>query len=388
MDATVISVNDLPKHLRDESKKDLIFYMELGHQLFHKSRLAIDPQIVDDCQFVAAKSSASSASIGIAGEKYVEELLRQKCHVESVRSKGRCGDLIVKRGTNSSNGEQLIMIEVKKYGTTVQYKEIEKFYRDLDANAHFEAGVFISLTSKISGISETIQFCTYKQRPVLFLQSNNEILIQTSIDLIFAMVDHGNVSLLDRLYSKISKLNDQLNQLSLARTHINETRIVLNKQLDKIYETIFVSELQINKTLKSIKKITLKKNETEVHNGVTLNANSLETICADKTTFFAKNKPHQKLICEIFGLILGNVGSECEFEYVQPFKKTFVVQNILKLKFFKSKTEISTLPKKNENGYVTIPKGFIFDGEWLQFTVDKTYMKSGLHEKVVNFYKK
>lgn len=373
----MISVDDLPESLKNEEKSDLIFYMQLGKNLFDKSSLIVEPTIDD---IFDSSNNKSSAKIGLSGEKYVESLLESEWCVKNVRAKGRCGDLQI---TKNSDSNETILIEVKKYSGFVQYKEVEKFYRDLDANSQIKAGVLISLTSKISGIKDTIKMSNFKGKPVIFIQTSEPNIIRQGISLIFTVLDSTRIvdaEIYNKLEQKVHKMCEQLNQLSLARTYISETRQVMQKQLDKIYETILISEKSLNKTLRSITKLVEKSFYSHQVSEVS-NIDELIKKLSEyaKEYMFGKTKIHQELLTEVFEKLLPS-----DQEIIIDFskKETAINNKQIKLRFFKSKTEIHLEAPHDE--VVIVPKGLMYNGEYLVYIMDKNYTKNHIHELVIN----
>lgn len=109
----------------------------------------------------------NSTNIGQDGENFtLHELTRMfpKAEIEDTHKERARGDFIFK------DKDCLMLIETKNYKTNVTKPEIEKFYRDIDANQDINCGVMISLKSGISA-REDFQLEIRGGKPIIFLHN-------------------------------------------------------------------------------------------------------------------------------------------------------------------------------------------------------------------------
>jgi hypothetical protein len=208
----------------------------------------------------------ASANIGLDGESTVRKILQKRYKLVTTAKTGKCGDLII-----MINGFK-ILIEVKKYTTTVPSTELAKFYRDIEANSSVNAGLMISLTSRIVGTFKSVDrreiFVTGSKTPVTLLCLNglsstvSEELLFCVIDLLQSELECCN-NIGDEIVSAVDKISDQLDAMSGCRIIVSEAQTIINKQLNKVTKEIMKSELIISNCVKSIKqKITKEEFKT------------------------------------------------------------------------------------------------------------------------------
>jgi hypothetical protein len=300
---------------------------------------------------------------------------------------------------------------VKKYTSIVKHKEIEKFYRDLDANTNsLKGGIFISLTSKIAGRSKKIEIEKYKHFKIVFVYSSDPHVIEMAVEIMNAMLDSNQIlktEICDKANRKLLKLQDQLDQLALSRTYINETREVMQRQFNKIYETTLQAELGMKHTLQSILNLfddpdlrsdfrsdfrsdlrsDLRSDfQSDVIHPVILN-NLSEYITTDQKyigSAYFKNVEHQQLVCQILckfcnfetnqEILVDKCSKEIILKIIESEKEKYVG----KIKFFTSKTElfINSNYFSTENGSVSIPKSCKFDGRHVCVAIDKEFLRN------------
>lgn len=201
----------------------------------------------------------SSAGIGIIGEKEVEKMLEERYTVENTAKTGKCADLLV-----TVNGVR-ILVEVKKYSSSVPTKEIDKFYRDIDANSSISGGVLISLTSKITGINKMMEYrhvnVNGNNIPVVFISLNNipyhvsKECVYASIYTILCEVNSRNkyIDVDDNIAYAINNIDSNLDHLSRTRLLIHETQDVISKQFTKLIQQVLSAEINIKNSMNRLK---------------------------------------------------------------------------------------------------------------------------------------
>jgi|18_taG_2_1085343.scaffolds.fasta_scaffold04085_3 hypothetical protein len=149
--------------------------------------------------------NASSSTKGAFAENNIEKKLREYFPQYSVINTSKLqhsGDIQIK---NEKNGFT-ILIELKKYKTTVSSKEVDKFINDMEyTNSNF--GIFASLTSNIVGRPKiTLEHNRYLYIPCCNLDINS---LFTSIELCMQMQHVQKLT-----YSDDNKIKNIKNKLT------------------------------------------------------------------------------------------------------------------------------------------------------------------------------
>lgn len=199
----------------------------------------------------------NSAKIGLSGEAFVESILKQHFKVINSAKQGKRGDLIVMTGMSR------ILSEVKNYSRTVPSTELEKFYRDIDSNASISGAIMISLSSKIVGKRRYIELeeyqATHGKISIIYLSlkdiETKDLLIASCVDMLncFNSYKIKTISSKEKITRAVEKINSQLDNLSIIRTLINETNLMLNKQFGKMTNAVISAEVHIKQYINEIK---------------------------------------------------------------------------------------------------------------------------------------
>ena len=202
----------------------------------------------------------SSASIGMSGEATVEGWLSKKYTIANTAKSSNRGDFIVEVGGCR------ILVEVKKYSKTVPSSEIEKFYKDIDSNGSIDGGVFISLTSKIVGISGCMDYSHRSIRgdniPVIFLALENmgdsiiaEQSVYAAIDIIRTekISKSSYIDISENISCAIHSIGNNMDFLSQCRLILHETQDMFNKQMGKAIQQVLSAEINIKHSIDVLK---------------------------------------------------------------------------------------------------------------------------------------
>ena len=187
----------------------------------------------------------SSYSIGLAGEQAVADALSPIYELDIKQS--HAGDMIVKRFAKS------VMVEVKNYTTAVPYKEVEKFYRDLDTNATISGGLFVSLKSQITKVGKVIHLTKRNHQYVVFLVNPDRDLLLSMIGLLFDINEY-RVMDGDQLISEIDKLNELRTSIGSMQTSAIDLKANVDKGLDSLIQQINQLEYRFGKTITKLTK--------------------------------------------------------------------------------------------------------------------------------------
>jgi hypothetical protein len=262
---------DFIKHIPDELKEwaSKLSEKNLASILTHVGYAYLGISQNDNKKIEHLDKEKSSANIGIIGEKEVEKMLEERYNVENTAKTGKCADLLV-----TLNGVR-VLVEVKKYSSSVPTKEIEKFYRDMDANSSINGGVMISLTSKITGISKMMEYkhinINGNSIPVVFISLCNipyqvtKECIYASIHTIICEVDSRSkyIDIDDNIAHAVNNIDNNLDYLSQTRLIIHETQDIITKQFTKLTHQVLSAEINIKSSMERLKS---KVNVMEIEN--------------------------------------------------------------------------------------------------------------------------
>jgi hypothetical protein len=173
----------------------------------------------------------TSYSIGLKGEENIANILGG-----SLTRANFCGDIIADN----------IMIEVKNYSVTVPTKEVDKFYRDL---AKFEAGIFISLRSRIAK-KELFEFDFNNK--AIFICSSNSKLLQTAHQLLSQHLKSLGVRKLDKLVSRVEELKSFCCMEDLIR-ELEDLKRYNDLKLTKVCKQLIFKEANLKSLISNIK---------------------------------------------------------------------------------------------------------------------------------------
>jgi Restriction endonuclease len=394
-------VND---ELWEKSPEDLAFLLNFGYKIFSRTEQVYEEnaRVSSKQQNSLQKSFGPAAVIGQSGEQYVQTIYSQNYNVDNTAKQGRTGDLLIRRKHHVPDPvESSLLIEVKKYTSAVPSHEVEKFYRDLSANSAVQGGVFISLQTKISGIPKPFHFTrSQTSQPVVFVQSMDPAVLELAAELVWAHIDSRSM-IDEQVYSKLSQklttLSDCINQLSMARTFVTETRAAMNKHLDRVYESIFTSEMQIQDSIASITR-TIRKHLVggeELGTDVILTTFESfgESILEEEIkrrwndSLYATDTTHSQTVNKIATEYLEKFSTVAEWKVVYGAKGLVIKQDkspFVGFVFLKSKTEVH-LYLDTEDETVNVPHYTTFKGGAVHITVDKKYIKEGRHEQVMSY---
>ena len=400
--ATLVSAE-----LWERSPEEIAFLINLGHRIYSKVETVHAENAKVQAQSLKSKSGMTkmfgpAALIGQSGEQYVQKVYARNYEVDNTAKKGRAGDMLIRRKHHvPSPIESSLLVEVKKYTSSVPASEVEKFYRDLSANSAIRGGVFISLQTKVSGIPKPFHFTrSQSSQPVVFVQSMDPAVLELAAELVWAHIDSRSMideQVFNKLSNKLTTLSDCINQLSLARTFVTETRATMNKQLDRVYESIFTSEMQMQDAIGSITR-TIRKHLVggeELGTDVILTSfeSFEESILEEEikrrwaNSLYATDTTQCQTVNQVASAYLENFSSVAEWKVVYG-AKGLVLKNktspFVGFVFLKGKTEVHLYLDCEDGETISIPQYTTFKGGAVHITVDKKYIKEGRHEQVLS----
>ena len=415
--ALQIPVALIPAELASKTPEDLAFLLKLGWSIYQKVEKVHETNAQLAGNLVPQQSSAS-AVIGQTGEQYVADIYKKTYQVDDVSKRGRAGDLFIWRETHEPIKAR-VLVEVKNYSSTVDSAEVDKFYRDLRANQSICGGIFISLNTRIRGIDTSFEFKIWNSMPVIFMVSNDEELINIAAGLIWAHVDSRSV-IDDEVYQKIkrklTRMTEFMDQLSLSRTYVAETKTTMEKQLTKIGETIFMTEMQLKNEIAGLGRTLRKHMIGGVDAIITGDLFNWDLVDMEKTIctkfpdgYFAKDTTHRQMIITMltkiktavvsgstrYKILYNSKGVEIKEgemkDNINPLVPThddsqFNWGIVTRINFLKSRTDIAVAPITQPGTTITmIPEYGKFVDGLLEFAIDKKYQKEGFYDKANDY---
>lgn len=208
-----------------------------------------------------SRFAGPSACIGIQGEEEVQIILQERYKSTNTAKSGKCGDFVV-----TSAGGVRVLVEVKKYSKTVPGTEVEKFYRDIDANGSIRGGVMISLTSQVVGVNRALdhsyQVVNGGRVPIVFLSLQGvgaapiaRECVYAAIDIVLAGVASSDsfVEIGEGIAATVDDIDRNLDYLSQSRLVIHETQAMFNKQLGKLLQQVIAAEINIKNSIRALR---------------------------------------------------------------------------------------------------------------------------------------
>lgn len=217
-----------------------------------------------------------AANIGKEGEANFENIIDQclsnEYKMENMSKTSRSGDFYLSWNSSKTNKIYKILIDVKKYATTVPSKEVIKFYRDLNVN-NIGGGLFLSLTSKICGISKTIELKNHQKDngqivSCIFAHASEPLLIAEIIKLLFHVMEIKDLNInevddMNVLYGQINKLNENIEMITECRDVLQTSKINIEKELNNIMYKLMNCEYNLISRVSAINNSLVNKHELE-----------------------------------------------------------------------------------------------------------------------------
>lgn len=217
-----------------------------------------------------------AANIGKEGETNFENIVDQfminDYKLENMAKTGHSGDFHLSWHSTKTNKIYKILIDIKQYSSTVPTKEIVKFYSDLNVN-NISGGLFLSLTSKICGISKVIDLKNSQKDngqivPCIFANIKNPITIVEVIKLLFHTIEikdlhHNDIESMNELVHQVNKLNDNIEMITECRDVLQSSKSEIEKNLNNIMYKLMSCEYSLISKINSINSTLENKLELD-----------------------------------------------------------------------------------------------------------------------------
>jgi len=231
-------------------------------------------------QSIAQSTAKSSVSLGVEGEQQVINVLSPLYELQF--NAAHKGDMIVKKDGRS------IMIEIKNYTNTVPYTEVDKFYSDLDCNASYIGGIFVSLKSKISKIDKAISFTKHNNQYVIFLSATDTNTLLAMTSLLFEIGCYTSVNC-NKLVTAINDLDEIRSCINTCTNVFAESKALFDKNYNLFARKMESLNEKFNKLIVNLTSY-IETNETV--------AEVAEALILERfpESLAAKNSIHMKYI--------------------------------------------------------------------------------------------
>lgn len=286
-----VSFNTWVQQLDDVKVSNILYYHFLT-----------SVNMVNNSMLIESKNTTSDkpAEIGKTGESIFAKLcekLPSNYKVINTSKIGKKGDFIIEYTNN--NVVKKILIDIKKYNTTVPKKEIDKFHEDLNYG-NYSAGLLVSLSSKLVGISDLIYledkvFAT-GVIPVMYLtnlQDNYSILLHAIQLLVIQtkskLADLQNNSI-DKIAFATTNITNALVKSSDTRRNLSELNTTVNKSINCSTENLISLELFIKMSISQLETIVDNSYATSLDFEKNQKATSLDFDNNQKATYIKEEE--------------------------------------------------------------------------------------------------
>ena len=178
---------------------------------------------------------------GALGEQLIYEFFKQNnYHIEDTSGIAHSGDMCLYLEEINQN----VLIEIKNYKNSVDQKQIDKFYYDLNYTG-IKLGIFISLQSKIVNIKYPIEWKINEANEILiFISECKEeylYLAIYSIILLFKKTNYkSNLQLIEHteIYNDIKYLSNQKDSINKIKQDILSIHESYTKSILTLYNNL------------------------------------------------------------------------------------------------------------------------------------------------------
>jgi len=279
---------------------------------------------------------------GALGEQLIYEFFKQNnYHIDDTSGIAHSGDMCLYLEEINQN----VLIEIKNYKNSVDQKQIDKFYYDLNYTG-IKLGIFISLQSKIVNIKYPIEWKINEVNEILiFISECKEeylYLAIYSLILLFKKINYkSNLQLIEHteIYNDIKYLSNQKDSINKIKQDILSIHENYTKSILTLYNNLCTFDNNFNYILNKI-----------------YNRLDKELIMVDNNKLYLEsiglNIPNN--IKEILDIIISDLNAVYKLEFIdqKKIKITKNDKNIGEIKILKTTINLildSGLELKNIN---------------------------------------
>lgn len=215
---------------------------------------------------------------GVLGEQLIYDFFKQKNYsIEDTSGIAHSGDMCLYLEEINQN----VLIEIKNYKNTVDQKQIDKFYYDLNYTG-IKLGIFISLQSKIVNIKYPIEWKINEANEILiFISGCKEeylYLAIYSLILLFKKSNYkSNLQLIEHteIYNDIKYLSNQKDSINQIKQEILSIHDSYTKSILTLYNNLCTFDNNFNYILNKIYNRLDKELNSSNNNQLYLQSNNL-----------------------------------------------------------------------------------------------------------------
>jgi len=215
---------------------------------------------------------------GVLGEQLIYDFFKQKNYnIEDTSGIAHSGDMCLYLEEINQN----VLIEIKNYKNTVDQKQIDKFYYDLNYTG-IKLGIFISLQSKIVNIKYPIEWKINEYNEILiFISECKEeylYLAIYSLILLFKKSNYkSNLQLIEHteIYNDIKYLSNQKDSINKIKQEILSIHDSYTKSILTLYNNLCTFDNNFNYILNKIYNRLDKELNSSNNNQLYLQSNNL-----------------------------------------------------------------------------------------------------------------
>jgi hypothetical protein len=193
-------------------------------------------------------------------EKMCNNMLCNQFTVINTAKKSKSGDFFIEWISPKTSRIYKFLIDIKNYKSTVPFKEVDKFYRDLELHSSLNGAILISLHSKIVGHKSVFEyeekFVNSNMLPIAYICSNDPNVISEIIKFMCNLSEikkicNVKMSSSEKIMRCIKDLESSIDLFSRSRGNLQDIKLMLEKQFNKIFidllsvEHVFKSKIEI-----------------------------------------------------------------------------------------------------------------------------------------------
>lgn len=295
----------------------------VNEQFDHLKLLINEIKLENDNQKLILNSNNNK---GMAGEELIYNYFKSKNYeITDMSTIPHSGDLKLYLEEINQN----VLIEIKNYKYTVDQKQIDKYYFDLQYTG-IELGIFISLQSKIVNIKNPLEWKIKtegnKQIISIFISDCNEEYLNLAIYSLILLYKNNNyidnLKLVNNteLYNDIQFLSSQKENINKIKNEILNIHDNTTRSLLHLYNNLCVFDNNFNYIIDKIYN-KLKVELDNLDNKLTDSSNTIKLLINDYPTH----------IQDIINIIISDLYNNFNFKYLQDNKKIQILDKNNKL---------------------------------------------------------
>lgn len=187
-------------------------------------------------------------------------LLSAQFTLINTAKQARSGDFCLEWRSPETDRVYRYLVDVKNYRSSVPTKEVEKFWRDIEASS-YDGAFLISLHSRITGKNAGFQFeeklINMTCLPIAYICSSDPTIISEVIKFMTSMTEvkmRCGISLTksQKVMRSISALESSIDLFSRSRSNLQDIKLTLEKQFNRIFVDLLSAEHIFKTNIKNV----------------------------------------------------------------------------------------------------------------------------------------